>query len=46
MSLETNSANEIQANWLELNFKLFIIDFVCEPGPETTEHSSDLETFC
>ena len=26
MSLETNSANEIRANWLELNFKLIIID--------------------
>ena len=25
---------------------LVIIDFVCEPGPETTEHSSDIETFC
>ena len=26
MSLETNSANEIRANWLELKFKLIIID--------------------
>ena len=27
MSLETNSANEIRAKWLELEFKLIIIDF-------------------
>ena len=35
MSFETNSANEIRANWLELKFKLIInwLDFVCEPGP-------------
>ena len=26
MSLETNSANEIRANWLEIQFKLIIID--------------------
>ena len=26
MNLETNSANEIRANWLELKFKLIIID--------------------
>ena len=25
MSLETNSANEIRANWLKLKFKLIII---------------------
>ena len=31
MSLETNSANEIRANWLEL--KLIIIDFACKPDP-------------
>ena len=26
MSIETNSANEIQANWIELKFKLIVID--------------------
>ena len=36
MNLETNSANEIRDNWLELKFKLIIIGlhFVCELDPD------------